>query len=118
MKRTFHSPLQVFRAVEHPTHVYDILKTSRPLTTYNQLMSHYSNGERDIGIVLVAPAADPMHAYLPLFCRFHKIDLYALPDDAEAILSSLFGRKYVSIACVSRKDPAYPALASILSSPG
>lgn len=108
MKKTFYSDIHDIKAVDDPGSIYGIIREAgRSLTTYNQLMAYYEDGGRDIGVVFTTSKDNIMFLHLPLFCRHFGIELYALPNGSEDILSSIFGRKYVRLVCLYRDDASY-----------
>ncbi|KAL7346080.1 ribosomal protein L7AE [Encephalitozoon intestinalis] len=111
MKKIFHTDIHIVKTIDDPSSVYKILRgTKKALVTYNQLMKHYEEGQKDIGAVLITPADDVLFLHLPLFCSHFGIDLYALPAGAERELSSIFGMKYVNIVSLFKDDEAYARL--------
>lgn len=108
MKKTFYSDIYNIKTIEDPTGIYQIIREAdRMLTTYNQLMEHYESGCRDIGIVFITSKDSITFQHMPLFCRHFGIELFALPNGSESVLSSMLNRKYVTIVCLFKDSSSY-----------
>lgn len=114
MKKVFYSDIYNIKVIEKPAAVYKAIKEAKKVfTTYNQLMSYYEDGGRDIGVIFIASKDSVMFQHLPLFSEYFNVELYAFPNGSEDVLSSIFDKKYVNIVSLHRDDPAFQKFRSI-----